>query len=395
MTTSSFRPATGPKPLSSIIVVWVYAFLPANLIPSVIGRLVNDFGMDVTIAGFLATGMTLLNSATVLAMRPLVRRGYRVPLAILSAVILMVVCGIGIANPEPAVIGVLLLVAGVGSGLALATASASISATPDPERSTNVAMVFNRLFVAVAYFLVPIIGTSIETILLLIGIPGVVVLLTARWLPSAPRTAAEGDRPVVGAANAGALAWLLAAGMGLLAVTDDGVIGISEVIGIGFFGEAGSALVLNLYAIAILAGLGGALVARYVTRWFGRVGALVIALSLSFVGKLLILLFPSVPVFSIGYLAWGFAFGLCLPVIFGIAAAMRADGSASVAVNAVYVLGVALGPTVAAQVFDFGGTPVLAIVMSALGIIASGLMILVARRIPQTTTEPERQLAAA
>ncbi|MBL3700760.1 MFS transporter [Leucobacter luti] len=392
MTTPKFRPAAGTKPLSSIIIVWVYAFLPANLIPGVIGRLVNDFGMDVTLAGLLATGMTLLNSATVLAVRPFVRRGFRVPLAMLGAILLIVVCGIGIAFPTPAVIGALLLVAGVGSGLALAAASASISATPQPERSTNIAMIFNRLIVAVAYFLVPIIGTSIETILLLIGLPGVVVLLTARWLPSAPRVADTDGQPV-SAARAGRQAWLLAAGMGILAVTDDGVIGISEVIGIGFFGESGSALVLNLYAIAILAGLVGALVAPAVSRWLGRVGALTLALALSLLGKILILVLPNVAAFSGGYIVWGFAFGLCLPVIFGIAAAMRADGSASVAVNAVYVLGVALGPTVAAQVFDLGGTPALAAVMGVLGVLASALMIAVTARIPRAAM-PQREPVA-
>ena len=379
MTQTTASPAAGVKPLASIIIVWVYAFLPANLIPSVIGRLVSDFGMDVTRAGLLATGMTLLNSATVLAVRPLVRRGLRVPLALLGAGILVGVCGIGIAAPLPAVISVLLLVAGVGSGLALAAASASISATPAPERSTNIAMIFNRLVVALAYFLVPVIGTSIETIFLLIGVPGLLVLLTARWLPGVPATAHSAA--TAGAASAGRLAWVLAGGMGLLAVTDDGIIGISEVIGTGYFGESGSTLVLNLYAFAILAGLVGALAAPVITRGLGRVGALTVALVLSLLGKLCILVFPSVGLFSAGYLIWGFAFGLCLPVIFGLAAAMRADGSASVAVNATYVLGVALGPTIAAQVFDLGGTGSLVPVMGGLGVIASVMMILVARAV--------------
>lgn len=381
------------RPLTSVTVLWIYAFLPANLIPSVIGRLVNDYGFDVTIAGFLATGMTLLNSATVFIVRPLVRRGYRSSLAVTGAALLIVACIIGISSPTPGVIAPLLLVAGVASGLALAAASAALSATPDPERSTNIAMIFNRLVVAIAYFLVPVIGTSIETIFLLIAIPGVVVLCTAYWLPNPPRRAApEID---VRAGEAGRLAWLLAIGMGLLAVTDDGVIGVSEVISVGFFGDSGSSLALNLYAIAILAGLVGALIVPWATRYLGRIGALGTALGLSFFGKISLLLFPNEAMFAVGYIAWGLAFGLCLPIIFGVAAALRKDGSASVAVNGVYVLGVALGPTVASQLLALGGTALLAAAVTVLALGSAVLMILVTRKLEGARSTRDAETAAA
>lgn len=388
---SPVAPATQPRALAGIVIVWLYAFLPANLIPTIIGRLVTDFEVDVTTAGLIATGMTLLNSATVLAVRPIVRRGRRAGLATAGAGILIAVSIIGMFVQSGAVISALLLVAGVGSGLALATASAALSATDRPERSANIAMIFNRLVVAVAYFLVPVLGTSMLAIFLILCIPGFAVLFTARWLPGAP----EPTTSETGAAGAGRMAWVLAASMGLLAITDDGIIGMSELVGIAFFGDAGSPLVLRLYAIATLAGLGGALVAPLLLKRLGQTTTLALSIVLSLAGKLVILLVPDTTFFSIGYLAWGFAFGLCLPVIFGLAAALRPDGSASVAVNGVYVLGVALGPTVAAYLFDNGGASLLAWTMGAVGVVSAALMLGVSLRATRDADDLRRGATAA
>lgn len=386
MSTSTASRATsrygGARPLTGVVIVWLYAFMPANLIPSIIGRLVGDYGVEVTTAGLVATGMTLLNSGTVLAVRPIVQRGYRSTLATIGAGILIVVSLIGMFADSGTVISILLLIAGVGSGLALASATAALSATENPDRSANIAMIFNRLVVAIAYFMVPVLGTSTFAIFLILCIPGFAVLLTARWLPGAPTTdtttiAADGE--VASSRGAGMHAWLLALGMGLLAITDDGIIGMSELLGVAFFGESGSALALNLYAIATLGGLGGALLAPLVLKWIGQTPTLAVALVLSLAGKLMLLIFPNEVIFSIGYIAWGFAFGLCLPVVFGLAGSLRRDGSASVAVNGVYVLGVALGPTVAAYLLDTGGSTLLGWTMTGIGIISAVLMLAVSR----------------
>lgn len=319
---------------------------------------------------------------------------HRSQLAIIGGAVLLVISILGVLMPDATLISILLLIAGIGSGLTLAAASAAIAATPAPEKSATTAMVFNRLVVAVVYFLVPIIGTSIETIFLLLGAPALLVLATARWMPERPEADAT---PFVHTANAGKLAWILAVGMGLLAITDDGVIGVSEIIGIAFFGEGGSTLVLNLYAIATLAGLLGALIAAPLLRALGQVTSLSIAMLLSLGGKVALLVGESVPVFSAGYLVWGFAFGLCLPIIFGLAAALKRDGSASVAVNGVYVLGVALGPTVGAILLDFGGgeTAILTFAMIGVAVFASAIMIGVAVRASRGTpveTQAEHEL---
>lgn len=375
----------GIRPLTSVVITWGFAFLPANLIPTIIARLVNDFGMTVTVAGALATAMTLLNSATVLLIRPWVRSHRRAPAAALGVVLLIGVAALGILIPSTPVFVALLLVAGVGSGLVLGAASASISNMEDPDRSANVAMIFNRLIVAIAYFTVPLIGGSMNAVLLVLAVPGLLVVLTVSWLPKPP---AETDPTTAAAATAptkrepiGALAWLLAISFGAWSITDDGIVGVAELIAIGRFGDDGSNLFLNMYAIATLGGLGGAVLAPFLAKVTSRTIAIAFALVVSFISKMLMLLSTGEVLYAAAVVGWGFAFGMSLPLIFGLAAVLKRDGSASVTVNGVYILGVALGPIIAAQLYDFGSEPLLAVVMGILGVITLIAIVLVAFQI--------------
>lgn len=368
---------TNTRGLSSVVIAWAYALLPANLIPTIIARLVNDYSFDLTTAGFLATGMTLVNSATVLLVRPWVRRHSRTPVALAGVAVLMLVSVAGMVLGQPGFYGALLLIAGLGSGLVLGAASASISATENPDRSANVAMIFNRLVVAAAYFLVPLIGGTMNSVLLIMCIPGIFVLLTARWLPAA----AEAPATDVSAGKAGKLAWILAVAFGAWSITDDGIIGLSELIAVMRFGEAGSPLVMNLLAIATLAGLAGAVITPVAEKKAGRVPLLAVALGISLVSKVIMVVAGDTALFSVVFVAWGFAFGMTLPLVFGLAAILTRDGSASVAVNGVYILGVALGPLVATQIFDLGGDGALTVVMAVLGTVTAAAIVVIALRV--------------
>src|SRR5699024_11602251 len=97
--------------------------------------------------------------------------------------------------PSATIFTVLLLIAGIGSGLVLGAASAATSNTDNPDRSANIAMIFNRLMVALAFFTVPLIGGSITAVLLVLAIPGVIVLFTVRWLPKPPASSIEYEAP--------------------------------------------------------------------------------------------------------------------------------------------------------------------------------------------------------
>lgn len=377
--------AGGVQPLTAVVLTWGFAFLPANLIPTIIARLVNDYGMEVTLAGALATAMTLLNSATVLLIRPRVQRHSRSGVAATGVMILVAVAVLGIFIPNPMIFALLLLIAGVGTGLVLGAASASISGMHDPDRSANIAMIFNRLIVAIAYFTVPLIGGSMTAVLLVLAIPGVLVLLTVSWLPKQPvasETVSEaGENTPSKPEPVGALAWVLAISFGAWSITDDGIVGVAELIAMGRFGDDGSTLFLNMYAVATVAGLGGAVLAPIMTKATSRATAISCTLIISFWSKMLMLLATGQFLYSVAVIGWGFAFGLSLPLIFGMAAVLKKDGSASVTVNGVYILGVALGPIVGTQLYDLGNEPLLAWVMGFIGVASVVAIILVSVQI--------------
>lgn len=375
----------GMRSLSAVVLTWGFAFLPANLIPTIIARLVNDFDMSVGFAGALATTMTLVNSATVLLVRPWVRRHSRAPVAAMGIVVLIAVAATGMAIPSATAFTLLLIIAGLGSGLVLGAASASTSSMYDPDRSANIAMIFNRLMVALAFFTVPLIGGSMTAILLVLAVPGVLVLLTVRWLPQPPAEPVDNEATTPSLPNRstpiGALAWLLAISFGAWSITDDGVVGIAELIALGRFGAEGSTLFLNMYAIATLAGLGGAVLAPLLTRLTSRATAIASSVIVSFGAKMTMLLSTTEIIYSAAVIVWGFAFGLSLPLILGLAAVLKRDGSASVAVNGVYVLGVALGPIIATQLYGLGDEPLVAGVMGILGLLTAVAIILISVQI--------------
>lgn len=390
---------TSTRSLSSVVLTWSFAFLPANLIPTIIARLVNDFEMSVGFAGALATAMTLLNSATVLLIRPWVRRHSRGPVAGLGVIILIAVTVIGILLPGATVFTILLLLAGIGSGLVLGAASASISGMKDPDRSANIAMIFNRLMVALAFFTVPLIGGSMTAVLMVLAVPGVLVLFTVRWLPKPPVEAvkSETSTTLIPSRNApiGALAWLLAITFGAWSITDDGIVGIAELIAMSRFGDDGSSLFLNMYAFATLAGLGGAILAPFLTKLTSRAFSIAAAVILSFVAKMTMLLSTGELMYSLGVIVWGFAFGLSLPLIFGLAAVLKRDGSASVAVNGVYILGVALGPIIATQLYGIGDEPLVAWVMGVLGVVTALAIILISVQVERRPSLAEADVDVA
>ena len=154
-------------------------------------------------------------------------------------------------------------------------------------------------------------------------------------------------------------------------MTDDGVIGMAELLGINHFGESGSELVLNLLGISMISGLIGAALARLVEKLLGRVRAIGVALIVSLVTKLTIIVTTDPLFFSVAFVLWGAAFGMSLPLIFGLSAVLKRDGSANVVVNGVYLLGVALGPTVATQLFDLGEAGLLFWGMAILGAVGA------------------------
>ncbi|GAA1610461.1 MFS transporter [Leucobacter chromiireducens] len=405
----------GAPAMTALITTWVFALLPANLVPSIIEKLVYQLGVSVTTAGLVATGMTLANAAAVLGSRRIVQRGDRVRVARIGLAIMMLAFGAGALWPVAGVSMTALIAGGVGSGLVISAATAAVSATPDPDRATSLVMIVNRFLVAVAFLTIPLVGGGVRELFLILAIPGIIGFIGAQWLPRLPEdtamvsvvgtaaaAASAGDaappapasvraeHDAHAASTAGAhvtaparrtrrIGWLLALGFGAWSITDDGVYGLVGVI----VGESdmpvSDSFVPMIFALSVFCGLGGALIAPFLHRWFGRTATLCALLAVSALAKLGLIVLATPVMYAVSSAVWGFVFGAMLPLIFGLAASLSRDGGVSVLVNGVYVIGVALGPFVATQLFDRFGTPVLATVMTTLAVVTGALIVYASR----------------
>ncbi len=405
MTHTEIRTASAPNETRSILALvstWVFALLPANLVPAIIGRLVADHGVEVTVASAVATGMTLANAVAVLVLRPLAARGHRKLIARCGALFLIVPLIIGALTLDATIIMAALVIGGIGSGAAVAASTAAVSATADPDRATNVVMIVNRFVVAAAFFLIPMIGGGLQSAILIIVVPGLIALIAAAWLPSAPTDTTDADGHTYDDVQVTATvrlfesfderrvrvySWALAIGFALWSVTDDGVFGLVEIFAADNVTGMESGTVTTLLGFAILCGLGGALIAMPLAKRIGRAPMLGIMLAASFVAKIGLMISTSEVIFAAANCVWGFAFGAMLPVVFGLAAQIRRNGSASVLVNGVYIFGVALGPLVSSQIYSATNATVLCIIMSIIAVIGAIPMIAIAKLSQRTIQE--------
>ncbi|MBC9945109.1 MFS transporter [Leucobacter sp. cx-328] len=429
------RPTTGvaragAPTMGALITTWVFALLPANLVPSIVEKLVYELGVSVTTAGFVATGMTLANAAAVLLTRRAVQRGNRVVIARIGLAIMMLAFLSGAIWPVANVSMVALIAGGIGSGFVISAATAAVSATPDPDRSTTIVMIVNRFVVAVAFLTIPLVGGGVRELFLILAIPGILGFIGAHWLPRVPEAtaaidvvgtaataAAAGDaaphapgslgaegKPVAEAVDASEgrirrIGWLLALGFGAWSITDDGVYGLVGVIVGESDMQVSDSFVPMIFALSVFCGLAGALMAPFMHRWFGRTATLIGLLSVSAIAKLGLMTLATPVMYATSSAVWGFVFGAMLPLIFGLAASLSRDGGVSVLVNGVYIFGVALGPLVSTQLFDRAGSGVLATVMTTIAIVSGALIIYASRfaeqHQKQTTASPTDAAQAA
>lgn len=384
------QPRNSGRHLAGLITTWVFALIPANLVPTIIGRLVGDFGVDLTLAGLVATGMTLANAAAVLALRSVAERGYRKLLARAGALLLMIPLIVGVITMDATVIMVALVIGGFGSGMVIAASTAAVSAAGNPDSATNAVMIVNRLVVALIFFSIPIIGGGMHTVMVLTLVPGAVALAGSQWLPKAPaeeaaRTVeAGGEEPFAqttllfaqqGTRQLRRYGWVFALAWGVWSVTDDGVFGLVEVLAADNVEGAGADYAAFLLGCSILAGMVGTLISRPVMKAMGRPAALGTMLMLSLLSKIGLSVGGGEILFFTAGCLWGFAFGATLPIVFGFAARMERNGSISVLVNGVYIVGVALGPLLATQIYSLAGSGVLAAVMTVLAAVSAVFMV--------------------
>ncbi|HWI30043.1 MAG TPA: hypothetical protein VNT50_00995 [Microbacterium sp.] len=372
----------GAVPALSIVTTWVFALLPANLVPMIVGELVGRFSVPLDLAGIAATSMTLVNAAVVLSVRPLLAKGRRGSLSAVGLAILVSVYLVAALIPiAPVVLGALVL-GGVGSGLMVAAATASLSSMQNPDPITAVAMIVNRVVVAGVFILIPVLGGSFEAMMWALISIGLITFALSRRLPPAVATSpdvAPAGRPA--AQSRQALAWLLSVGFALWTVTDEATYALIEIfLGVNIPTLSKDDLPM-IYAGAILFGLLGALAAPLFLRFVGRVPSLAVLFGVSIVAKFLLAGGTDQIEVLVASLAWGFALGAIIPLIFGLAAATSSDGRVSVLVNGFYTLGAGLGPLIGTQLLVRSSPVWVGAILAVIGAIAAITVVLVAARL--------------
>lgn len=382
------RHALGARPrhLLGLLSTWIVALLPANLVPSIIGLAVDELGVPLTVAGAVATGMTLANAAGVLGMRPVVSRGHRVVVARGGVVLLatpLLVAAIWTVAP---VVMTAFVVAGLGSGALIAAATASAAGTQDPDRVATAIMTVNRVIVAASFLLLPLLGGGIRGILwLLIGF-AVLAFLGSAWLSQREEAALGAPEqvltvsPAQDVAGSRVIAWFLAVLFAVWTVSEEGIYAVLAVLMSTNLPALDPDAVYLYLAAGVFAGILGAVASEVFRRLLGRTGAIAVVLGLSVLAKVGLLFITVDGLYLAALIVWGFAFGATIPLVFGMAAKLSVSGSANVLVNGVYVIGVALGPLVATQLAELGGLPLLEVVIPAISVLAAIALVVVAAR---------------
>lgn len=387
MTTTASPPAAlrdrSRQSVFSVVLTWVFALLPANFAPTIIEGLTYGHGVSVEAAGIVATAMTLANAAAVLLVKPLVERGHRLLLARIGITLLTGASIVGALVPEVGVIIPALIVGGVGSGVTVATATAASAATRNPDATAQISIICNRVIVAAGFLLLPLLGGSIVAVFTFMAAIGVAAFFGAHWIPRPPTAVAdEAAAPARGVDEPGVrgIAWLLALGFALFTITDEGVYGLMLIFLGENLPEVGEGTVSVIIAGSVLAGLVGALIAPLLLKFVGRTTGIAAVLLLSLLAKVGLVFVTAQGVYVASSIAWGFAFGAVIPLVFGFAAQLSIRGSAAVLVNGVYIVGVALGPLVATQIFGAGGKTPFGIVFTILGALAAAVVLVAIRR---------------
>ena len=372
--TSSIPPLT-PRVIIGFLGTWVMALLAANLVPVLIGALIADLGMSITAASALATAMSLGTAASIFACTKLVAKGDRPRVARIGLLVMALGFGVGAATLNETAVGIGVVLAGIGAGTVVAAGTAASAATRDPDKTVNIVMIVNRLAAAALLAIVPVLGSDLRTILLILTAVGLVGLLAAGGLPNVPIEVAQ--KPVSGR-QFGIKAIILALVFGLWSMTEDLVYAISGVIGTEYAGMTLEDLSLVL-SLSVVGGLAGALLSPLALKLLGRSLAIGLIITIGSICKYLVLTADGSATLSTGLVVAGAMYGAVLALVFALAARMDLSGRVATLVTGVYIVGVALGPVVGGSLIGIISTDALGLAIGIPSLIFGVLLYAVSR----------------
>ena len=361
----------------AVVAAFVVAYTCENVLPLLIGSLIDGFGLDEVGAGVLGSLELGGLAAASLLLAPRVDRMSRRHLAVYGAIAACTGHGLSALVDSFPVLMLARIVAGLGEGAVIAAANSAAASARDPDRLFAQATVLGGLVFAAALVVLPYViapwghsgGFGAIVVISLLFLPFLF------WLPTIPEAAA-GLRGLPGRRLLGITTL---ASIFFFSVGQGAIWAFSERIGItvGFSREeVGLAL-----GVTTLAGLTGGVIAAVVGTRGGRPMLLAVGLGANVVATWMVVIAGSSGLYLAGLLAWAIAFFFALPYLLGTAAALDPLGRWTAAAAGISAVGVAIGPGAAGLMVTDVGYPVLGGFVIACGLGAGVLILPVARAV--------------
>ena len=350
--------------------------LTANVLPMMLGALVDARGFDEGSVGWLGTLELGCMAGSAIAVAPLLGRLSLRRLVVAASVVVLAVqllC-IGVSGFEALL--ALRVAAGAASGVVYASANASIARTANPERSYAVLMIALALIAAVILGILPVPIERWGVAGLFASLSGVTLLFLPFlvWLP-------EGQREGTVSTPPGASVAILLLGTSLcviaanffVAVGSGGLWAFTERIALTTgLDREGIGLVLGATTIIAIVGAGAA--AWLGTRWGRTLPAISSIAALGALG-LWITLTRSPGEYAAAQFAYSTIYVFAAPYFLGVAAALDPVGRLPAAVSGATLVGGATGPVLAGQMVSGEGFALLGV-----GVLVVSLVGYTARR---------------
>lgn len=364
--------ALTPRVVLSFVGTLVIAFMAANLVPVLIAGMVTHLDIDISIAGLLATCMSLASVFAMLITNGFVARGNRAAISRVGLVLLAGGYFLAAALMNLAGVATGLIIGGVGIGIVLACGTAAQSSTVNPDRTVTTVMVINRIGATSLLAIAPLFQGDLRAVLITIGCLGVLGLVVAGSLPSLRTNDVDSTATPTQLQTITALGIVLAVATGLWSVTEDMVYSMTSVLA----DRAGIAPNIAGWLLSgkVFGGLIGALLAPVALKRLGRSTSLLIIVVVSTAAKFAMITATDPLVYGLAISIWGVMYGAVLVLLLGLAAIMDITGRTAVVVMSVYLTGIALGPMLGGQLIG-AVTPLVYAIIVTVPSIAFGLVL--------------------
>ncbi|WP_441246016.1 MFS transporter [Kitasatospora sp. McL0602] len=358
-------------------------YLPAYLLPAVVGRVPGDLEVTPTQAGAVGSALLLASASAGLLLAGRVRTIGSARLARVGLALLVLGCAVAaVASAGQLPLLVLgCVLGGFGTGTVAAVAGVGVAATGQSHRLAALGLLAASGTAGALFLSLPRLGGGHALPFAALAAYGAVTWCTLGGLPEPGAVSPTHSHPLPHRAAGG----VLAAGMMLWSMAQNALWGISGQIGLHRAGLSESVL-----GLVLATALGGGLLGVAAAAALGSrprkalpigLGTAAIGLCVAGAGS------AHAPTpFAAGEVLWNTLYPLVLTYLIGVAAALDPRGRWAVLAGAASSLGVACGPVVGAALAATAGFPATGLLLGSLLAAVALPLAAVARRTGETAS---------